>query len=338
VTRPPLLREGDSVGVVSPSSPVAALRPGRFERGVLGLGTLGFDVRVAQNARAIRGHTAGTIEQRLSDLHAMFEDEGVRAIICSIGGYNSNQLLDGLDYGLIRNNPKILMGYSDVSALLLGIHRMTDLVTFLGPSVMVQFGEPGGPHPYTERYFRKTLMNLDPPGVLLPSGLTIHEYLEWDEDDSRPRREEPYYGPKTLKPGRAEGPIVAGNLSTVLVLAGTPYFPDLEGAILCLEASEEEPAEWVDRYLFQLRLMGAFEKIAALAVGRAHPDSGFTAEDSLEQLLLTATEGYDIPIALGFDFGHTDPMFILPVGVRAAADFTGEPALELLESGVARSA
>lgn len=335
VIHPPLLREGDVVSVVSPASPGPALRPGRFERGVRNLEAMGLRVRVARNARAVSGHVAGTAEQRVADLHAMFEDDEVRAIFCSIGGYNSNHLLDALDHELISRNPKILAGYSDPTFLLLAIHEMTGLVTFHGPTAMVQFGEHGGLHPYTDRWFRKVLMSPDPPGELVPSGVTIHERLEWDTDDTRPRREEPYEGPKVLNPGRAEGKVLAANLTTLLALAGTRYFPDLEGKILCVEVSDEEDPAWADRDLTHLRLTGAFEKIFALVVGRPHPASGFTPEDSLEELLLRATEGFDLPMALGFDFGHTDPMFTLPIGVRAAIDFTGEPTLALLESGVA---
>ena len=333
--QPPPLKEDDTIGVISPASPVPALRPERFERGISTLEEMGFRVLVGKNARAIYGHTAGTIDQRVADLHSMFADESVRAIICSIGGYNSNQLLGRLDYGLIGSNPKILVGYSDPTFLLLGIHTLTNLVTFLGPTVMPQFGEKGGLHPYTEHWFRKVLMNPDPAGELYPSGVQINEYLEWDRDDTRPRQEASHDGPKTLKPGRAEGHIVAGHLGTLLALVGTPYFPDLEGAILCVEVSDEETLPWVDRQLSQLRLMGAFEKIAALVVGRFHPASGFTDEDSPEKLLESATAGYDLPVALGFDFGHTDPMFTLPIGVRATVDFTGEhPNFEILEGGI----
>lgn len=206
------------MGIVSPASPIPALRPNRFERGIRNLAAMGFEVRAGEHARAVSGHTAGTVEQRVSDLHAMFSDDEIRAIICSIGGYNSNALLDRLDYALIRRNPKMLIGYSDPTFLLLGIQRMTGLVTFHGPTLMPQFGEPDGPHPYTEHWFRKTLMSADAPGELRPSRLSIHEYLEWDRDDTRPRREEPHGGLQTVKPGRAEGPLVAGNLCTVAAM------------------------------------------------------------------------------------------------------------------------
>ncbi len=333
--KPPPLRPGDKIEIVSPASPVPALRPERFGRGTSNLEALGFKVHVAENACALHGHTAGTVEERVHDLHAAFIDDEVRAIVCSIGGYNSNALLEHLDYGLIRDNPKILMGYSDITALLLAVHAKTGLVTFLGPSLMVQFGEYDGLHPYTESYLREILMNPDPPGKLVASGVSIHEYLEWDQDDTRPRHEEPCEAPRTLRPGRAEGRMLAGNLCTLAALAGTPYLPDLEGVVLCVEVSDEEDSAWTDRYLTQLRQVRAFEQAAALVVGRVHPDSGFTNEDPLEDLLLGATAGTDIPIATGFDFGHTDPMFVLPNGVRSVADFGDlEPELSLIEPAV----
>ncbi|HEY9899885.1 MAG TPA: S66 peptidase family protein [Pantanalinema sp.] len=335
--KPLCLEEGDAIGIVSPSSPVAAFCPRRFERGVQALTSLGFKVVVADNARERYGHTAGTVEQRVNDLHAMFRDPAIKAVIATIGGFNSNQLLDRLDYDLIRTHPKILVGYSDITALLVGIHRMTGLITFLGPAIMPQFGESGGLHPYTERWFRAVLLGAPGRAEVAPSLLSIHERLAWDTEDDRPRRAKRHAGPRVLKSGIAEGPIVAGNLGTMLALAGSPYFPDLEGAILCVEEDETESPATVDRFFTQLRLMGAFERIAALVVGRFHPQVGFTAADSLETLVLSVTQGFDLPVAIDFDFGHTDPMITLPQGIRARVDFTTGSRLELLEQGVEKS-
>lgn len=333
--KPAPLRPGDTIAVVSPASPIAAYCPARLRRGVEALEALGFRVVLGAHASARHGHTAGTRAERVEDLHRAFADPEVQAIITTIGGFNSNQLLDALDYELIRRHPKILMGYSDISALLTGIQTRTGLVTFLGPAILPQFGEHGGLHPYTEAAFRATLMEPGAPQALSPSGLSIHEHLAWDREDTRPRRAEAHAGPSTLQPGRAEGPIVAGNMGTLLALVGTPYFPSLDGAILCVEEDESESSATIDRFFTQLRLMGAYSRISALVVGRMHPDVKFSADDSLEALVRDATAGHDLPIALGFDFGHTDPMFILPQGVRARADFGEHARFELLEAGVA---
>ena len=331
---PSRLRTGDTIGIVSPASPVAAFCSKRFARGVENLEKMGFSVRVAEHATARHGHTAGTIEDRVSDIHTMFSDTDVRAIITTIGGFNSNQLLEYLDYDLIARHPKILMGYSDITAVLLAIHKMTGLVTFLGPAIMPQFGEAGGLHRYTAEWFHAILMEPTLPIELTPSNLSIHEQLRWDTEDTRPRREEPHPGPRVLKDGVATGPIIAGNLGTMLALASTRYFPDLDGVILCVEDDEEESPGTIDRFLTQLRHMGVFERIVALVVGRFHPSVGFSDRDSLRDIVLTATEGCDIPIAVDFDFGHTDPMFTLPNGVRARVDFRERARLQLLEEPV----
>lgn len=334
VIKPPALKVGDTIGIVSPASQVACYCPQRFERGVQALEAMGFKVVVSKNARANFGHTAGTIAERVDDLHAMFRNPEIKAIITSIGGYNSNQLLDKLDYDLIRANPKIFLGYSDITALHLGIHRMTGLVTFSGPAVMPQFGEFGGLHPYTDRWLRAVLMTDQQAGVLAASFLSIHEHLPWDKEDTRPRHAVAHAGPKVLEQGSAEGPIVTGNLGTMLALAGSRFFPELKGCIMLIEDDETESPATVDRFLTQLRLMGAFGEIAALGVGRFHPKVGFNPEDSLESIVLAATEGYDLPIAIDFDFGHTDPTLTLPQGILARVDFRTEARLELLESAV----
>lgn len=334
ILKPACLQVGDTIGIVSPASPIAAYCPRRFERGVQTLERMGFKVLVSEHARALHGHTAGTIAERVDDLHGMFQNPEVKAIITSIGGYNSNQLLDKLDYDLIRANPKIFLGYSDITALHLGIHKMTGLVTFLGPAVMPQFGEFDGLHPYTENWLKNILMAERSPGEVEPSCLTIHEQLSWDKEDHRARQVESHPGPKVLRPGTAEGRIVAGNLGTMLALAGSPYFPKLEGALLMVEEDETESPDTMDRFLTQLRLMGAFEAIAALGIGRFHPKVGFDSADSLESIVMEATDGFDLPIAIDFDFGHTDPMLTLPQGIHARVDFTAQARFELLESGV----
>jgi len=331
---PPALAAGDTIGVISPASPIASECPRRFERGIANLEKVGFGVRVAPNARACCGHTAGTIAQRVDDIHTLFADPQVRAVVASVGGLNSNQLLEYLDYDLIARNPKILMGYSDVTALLLAVQRVTGLVTFLGPAVLPQFGEPGGLHPYTAQCLRRVLMCPEAPLELAPSRRSIHEAVRWDVDDTRRRRGVSHRGPRTIVPGTAEGPIVAGNLSTILVLAGSRYWPELDGAILCVEEDESESPASIDRMLTQLRTMGVFGRIAALLVGRFHPAVGFARRDSLRAVLATTTQGYDLPMAVDFDFGHTDPMFVLPNGVRARVELGAVPRLVLLECAV----
>lgn len=333
--RPARLRQGDTVGIVSPASPVAALCPRRLQRGIDELKHMGFNVIVGKHVSERTGHTAGTIEQRLHDLQEMFLNPDVRCIIATIGGYNSHQLLDQIDFDLIAEHPKILMGYSDITSLLVAAHHMTGLTTFMGPAILPQFGEFGGLLDYTRRSFEAVLMMPDPPGVIPASAAWTDESLLWDEEDNRPRQMKPNSGLRVLKTGQATGPILAGNAGTLLLLAGTPYFPDLEGKILCLEDDESETPATIDRYFTQLRQMGVFSRISGLVLGRFHSKVPFTDEDSLEQILLTATRGYSFPIVTGADFGHTDPMMVLPNGIMATLD-CGEFhfAIEIVEPAV----
>lgn len=333
--RPSRLQPGDLIGVVAPSSPVAHFVPRRLARGLAELERLGFRVRLGRHATGKHGHTAGTISDRTADLHEMFADPEVKGIITTIGGSSSNQLLDELDYDLIAANPKVLMGYSDITALHLGIHVRTGLVTFLGPAVLPQFGEAGGLMPYIRQAIQRTVCTASPVGELEPSPEIVAEALRWDVEDDRPRRTTVNPGPQALRSGAARGRIIAGNLSTMLLLAGTPYWPDLKGAILCVEGAETETPASVDRHFTQLRHMGVYDVIAGLVVGRFAPSVGFTPEDSFEEILLTATRGYSFPIGIGFDFGHWDPIFVLPNGVQGELVVEdGAARFAILESAV----
>lgn len=328
--RPPALEPGDLIGIVSPASPVASLVPRRFARGVTELERRGFRVAVGEHALTRDRHTAGTIEQRLADLHAFFADREVRAILCTIGGFNSHQLIEGLDFDLIAANQKLFVGYSDITALHAAIWGRTGLAVVLGPMLLTQWAEFGGMHQYTWRHFERTLIQGE-AGPVEPAAAWTDERTEWDERDDRPRVMELNPGPRVLREGAGEGPIVAGNMSTLVLLAGTPWFPDLTGALLCLEEDYLGTPPVVDRYLTQLRQLGVLERAAGLAIGRFQPESGID-DDALDTIVLRATRGLDLPVAAGFDFGHTDPMCCLPWGVRGRLDGTR---LELLEPAVA---
>lgn len=331
---PGKLRSGDTIGIVSPSAGVAGICPRRFERGIHELERMGFRIIIGEHARSKLGYMAGTIKERAEDLHNMFRNPEVKAIIATIGGTCSHQILEHLDYELIRNNPKILLGYSDITALQLAIYKKTGLATYLGPAVLPQFGEYGGLLPYTEYYVRSLLMEGDHV-QFSASDHSVVEYLEWDKEDDRRRERVENRGFLTIKSGQASGPIIAGNMGVMLLLAGTDYFPDLDGAILCIEDDEEETPASIDRYLTQLRHLGVFGRIAGLVVGRFHPAVGFEP-GQLEDLINRVTEGYSFPVVLNADFGHTDPMITLPNGIKAEllADQSGKVSFSLLQSAV----
>jgi len=333
--KPPRLKKGDTIGIVSTSSPVAALCPNRFHRGIKALEEMGYRVKIGKHATKKKGHLAGTIEERLEDFHEMIIDKDVKVVLNTIGGHNSNQLLDALDYELIQQNPKIIIGYSDFTAVLHAIHQRSNLVTFLGPALLPQFGEYGGLLPYTKNYFTNLVEEPSDQLELKASDHWVFERLMWDKEDVRPRKQTRNEGPTVIREGQATGRILAGNLGTMLLAAGTPYLPSFKGRILFLEEDETEQAATFDRYLTQLRNMGAFEEISGLVIGRFHPDVPFHDDYPLSEILKVTTRGYDFPIIANVDFGHTDPMLTLPNGILAEISATSnDAAITLLENAV----
>ncbi len=313
---PEALKRGDTIGICSPSSPIAALCPRRFQRGITELEKMGFKVVVSKNAIKNNDYMAGTIEERVADLHELFLNKEVKAIITTIGGTCSHQLLEQIDYSIIRSNPKIFMGYSDITSLHAAFGKKAGLITFLGPAILPQFGEFGGLLSFTKKHFEATLMKGE--RVLLDSSQTyVEEQLYWDENDDRVRNQIPHKGMQALKIGFSKGRIMGANMSTLLLLAGTEYFPNMDSVILCLEDDENESPSFIDRHLTQLRHLGVYDKIAGMVIGRFREKNGFE-EGQLEQIILTATRGYTFPIVIGADFGHSDPMYILPNGVYAS--------------------
>lgn len=253
----------------------------------------------------------------------MFDDDEVKAIVCTIGGHNSNQLLEFLDYELIKQHTKIFVGYSDITALLNAIYAKTGLVTYLGPALLPQFGEYGGTLTYTWDYFEKMLMQNGDVEVE-PSQQWTDEFTAWEKDDNRQRETKLNQGIKTLKPGAATGTVIGGNLGAFLSLSGTSFMTNLERAIFCIEEDEVESPATVDRLFTQLRHIGAFKKISGMFIGRFHSKVGFSEKDPLEDVVLAATEGYDFPILYDLDFGHTDPMITIPIGGQCKLDVTNK--------------
>lgn len=332
--RPPSLKMGSNLAVFSPSSPGTALFPHRLKCGVTALESLGFQVQVPEIALKQYGYTAGTAEDRANELIRLFEDKTVDVIICSIGGFNSSDLLPLLDYSIISTHPKIFAGYSDVTALLLGIYAQTNLVTFHAPAILSEWGNYPEPFAYTVKSFRdltearSSLVNYQPPNEW------TSEFLDWSKgEDNRSKQMYQNKGWKVLKEGVAIGGLIGGNIETLNLLIGTPYCPNFSGSILFLEATDAEAyLPRLHRALTHLCLTGVLGKIKGLLFGKC-PDAYSVSGIDLETIISRLTENFNIPIALDIDLGHTDPMITLPIGVQAKLNCIGtNVSLELLES------
>ncbi len=271
------------------------------------------------------GHKAGRKEARLLDLHSMFEDPTVSLVMTSLGGYNSNELLPDVDYDLIRQNPKGLIGYSDITALHLAIYSKTGLGCFYGPHLMSQFGEYPDILPYTLKSFETVVCHAQPPGLVSPSDVWTEERLEFDSEDDRPRRMQQANGWRMLKPGEARGRLVGGEITTLVIQTGTEYMPSLDSAIFFWDDYGSSLA-WVDRFLANLRTKGVYERIAGMLVGR-NRTAGFEPTSTgygLDDVILESTRGYDFPVMVNMDFGHTDPIMTIPFGIRATMRSQGQ--------------
>jgi len=274
--------------------------------------------KFGKNVRKRNGYLGGSIDERLDDLHAMFADPSVDAIFAIRGGYGAAQLLDRIDYALLRRNPKIFLGYSDITALHLAIQKRAGLVTFHGPVALSGFSD------YTQKNFRRALFETNAIGTVT------------NPPDSNLLR--PSHTLRTVRPGKARGALVGGNLTLISTTMGTPFEIDTRGRILLLEDVDEQPYS-IDRMLTQLRLAGKFDGCAGVIFGECNAcrpsdyKPGFESTLSLGEVLDEILGKLRVPVLAGLTFGHTDDQLTLPLGVMASLDADkGELVIE--ESGV----
>lgn len=294
------LAKGDTVGLVSPSS--ATDDSFNLQLAREAMEALGFKVKTGAHFAERRGHLAGTDAERAGDLNAMFADTSVKAIVCTRGGSGAARLLPLLDYDAIRRNPKVLLGYSDITALHNAIHARTGLVTFHGP-----IGS-GSWNRFNVDQFQRVFFNRE-----------LMEYRNAVDagDDLVARRNRTI----TISGGKARGELVGGNLTVLTALAGSPYLPDFSGKILFLEDVSEAPYR-VDRMFSTLKLMGALDKVAGVIFGECtdcNPGDGYGSL-TLEQIFDDHVRPLKVPAYRGAMIGHIREQFIVPVGGMVELD------------------
>jgi muramoyltetrapeptide carboxypeptidase len=335
-TKPPRLRPGDCVGVVSPSWGGAAAYPHRVERGVQQLESMGFRVKFGRHALRERGFVSETPENRAQDLHDMFRDDEVRLILATAGGDHCCHLLPLLDFDLIARHPKLLMGFSDITVLNVAVWQQTGLVTLNGPALLTDFAEYPEMLDYTTASFLTTVCDANTIGALTPSPLWTEEFLDWGEkkDLERPRQLQASEGWSWLKGGVADGILVGGCLESLQHLRGTRFWPAWDDAILFFETSELAPSpETVDGILMDYENMGVLAQLRGLLVGRPMRYS-MEEKQQLREVILERTRAYQFPIVTDMDFGHTAPQLTLPLGCRASIDVNRQ-IVEIREGAVA---
>ena len=295
------LQPGMTIGLIAPAS--NGFEDQDIEFAIDIVQSLGFKVKPGEHLFDRLGYLAGTDAARARDLNAMFKDPEVDAIFCARGGFGASKLLPLIDYDAIDRNPKVLLGYSDITALHLAINAQTGLITFHGPIATQQFS------PYTLEAFQRVLQTVPAaPIIAAPPPFA-----------QSPGRAERVNRLKTLKPGRATGRLIGGNLSLITHLLGTPYAPDFRDAILFLEDVDEAPYR-IDRMLTALWLAGVFDQIAGLVIGKFTNAQVSGPSLSIEAILSARVAPLRIPVLQGLMIGHIDDQATVPVGAMALLD------------------
>lgn len=308
VLKPKRLKVGDTIGLIAPAGRISTEQ---LQSSIAKVEGLGFKTHVGQYALAERGYLAGTDANRAADVNAMFADDRVDAILCLRGGYGCNRILGLLDYDLIRQNPKALIGYSDITALCLALYEKCRLVSFHGPVGISTWND------FSVDSLKAVLMGTDLPtfsnhSTLNPSPEVVQTYRN----------------------GTADGILLGGNLTVLTSLIGSSFLPDFTDKLLFLEEVEESPYK-VDRMLMQLKLAGILDKIGGLIWGTCSNCVYKEGEISLsiEEVLADYFTPLQIPVYAGTQIGHISNKFTLPIGIQARMDATNGT-ISLLESAV----
>jgi len=307
--KPSKLLSGDLIGLISPASPVAD--PVRIEKAVAYLEKLGYRVEVGKNVGNKIGYLAGTDEERLDDFHSMFSNKEVKAIICLRGGYGTPRIVDGIDYKLIAKNPKIFVGYSDVTAIQMAIYKKTGLVTFAGPMAAVDLWNDI--NRYSEELFWRILTSNKKLGRLaLPENAEM----------------------KTVTKGKMKGRILGGNLALITAMMGSPFLPKFDDSILMLEDVSEVPYR-LDRMFNQLKVADVFNKVEGVLLGQftdceaKDDDPTFTVAEVMENYF----RKLKIPVVENFPHGHVKEKATVPFGIEIKVN-GDKNFVEYLESAV----
>jgi muramoyltetrapeptide carboxypeptidase LdcA involved in peptidoglycan recycling len=307
---PPKLKIGDEVRVIAPSRSMAIISQTVRDIAKKKLEKLGLKVTFGNHIEEIDEFNSSSVESRLKDLHEAFADKNVKAILTAIGGFNSNQLLNSIDYNLIRKNPKILCGYSDITILQNALYKKTDLMTYYGPHFSTFGMKKGGE--YIEEYFKKCLMS-EQPYEITPSKQWSSDAWYINQENRNFKKNEGYW---IIQEGSARGKIIGGNASTFNLLHGTEFIPNMNNTILFLEADVEDKDVFVmsfDRYLQSNIHQNGFVTVKGIVIGRFQENSGMT-KDKLFKIIASKKELRNIPIIANVDFGHSDPMTTFPIG------------------------
>jgi muramoyltetrapeptide carboxypeptidase len=314
VIKPPRLKAGDKLAIIAPGSYISEEE---LQDSIKNLNQLGFETTFSEKVLLQSGYFAGTDKDRAQDLMEKFSDKRVKGIVCARGGYGCSRILPMLDYDIIRSNPKVLIGYSDITALLYGIYQKSSLISFHGPVGTSTFND------YSVNNFKKVLINPERKNVF---------------PNSTSGDDENVYGVTSIVKGKGKGRLVGGNLSIMVSLIGTEFDVDYSNKIIFIEEIGEEPYR-VDRMLTQLIQAGKFENTAGVMMGifrkceGKQQDPSFSNTFTLMEVLQDRLNKLKIPVVYGMSFGHVKDKFTIPFGALAELD-ADKQTFTLLEKAV----
>jgi muramoyltetrapeptide carboxypeptidase len=312
LTQPRVLKPGDTVGLISPSSYVSDPDELAFAQRFCEF--FGLKWKMGKNVGQRFGYLAGTAQQRVDDMHSMFADPSIAGVFCIRGGYGSAQMLDKLDYELIRRNPKVFLGYSDITALHLALTQRAGLITFHGPVSLSHLTD------WSQQHLRSTIFETKPIGSVT------------NPPESNPLR--PGHTLRTVRGGTARGQLAGGNLTLLTTTLGTPYEIDTTGKILLMEDVGEDIYR-IDRMFTQLKLAGKLKAAVGIIIGECAncPPPNVSSAYSLGEVIDYLLGDLGIPVFFGLSFGHTIDQVTLPIGAMAAMD-ADRKTLTVEEAGV----
>lgn len=326
---PNKLKAGAHIRVIAPSRSFKIISEETREIAKKRFADMGISISYSRHCEEIDDFVSSSISARLEDLHEAFADTEVDGVLTAIGGFNTNQLIDKIDYTLIRNNPKILCGFSDITCLCHAITAKTDVVTYSGPHFS-SFGMLHGFN-YTLDYFKKCLIE-NTPYKVLPS--TEFSNDEWfiDQENRNFTHNDGFWVINQGKDSEYRGKLLGGHVRCLSSLQGTEFWPSLENAILFLEEDEETNAVLFDRLLQSLIHQADFKKVKALIIGRFKPESKID-RNLLEQIIHTKEALKDIPVIANFDIGHSTPIITYPIGggISLKMQRNKLPVIEIIE-------
>ena len=328
---PELLHTGDQIRIIAPSRSILIIDDAVVELAIQRLTHLGLCVTFGEHVKeTLPYYDCGSLESRLSDLHQAFADPDVKAILTVVGGYNCNQLLPYIDYDLIRHNPKIFCGLSDITALQNAIFSCTGLVTFSGPHFS-NFGMERG-FSYTQSYFERIFFKEEDRFSVEPSKKFSSDIWHLCQDS---RTFQPNCGMISLHPGIAEGRIIGGNLCTLKLLLGTKYMPSLQDTVLFLEDTCGLHSNYLlefDRNLEALTQQPDFSGIRGIVLGRSE-DNGKMTTEKWRMMIRGKPALKNIPVLIQANFGHTTPIFTFPIGGHCRIEAGEKIRLEIQKYG-----